>query len=68
MARKATRLPGGDEPCHSRVWGLGKEPGDTFTYDQFPDVKFDYIMANPPFNISDWGGEKHERDPRWKFS
>ncbi|MDB0033843.1 type I restriction-modification system subunit M [Alphaproteobacteria bacterium] len=46
---------------------LGKEPNDTFGYDQFPDLKFDYIMANPPFNISDWGGEKYESDPRWKF-
>lgn len=46
---------------------LGKEPADTFARDQFPDVKFDYIMANPPFNISDWGGEKYETDPRWQF-
>lgn len=46
---------------------LGKEPNDTFANDQFPDLKFDYIMANPPFNISDWGGEKFESDPRWKF-
>lgn len=46
---------------------LGKEPADTFARDQFPDVKFDYIMANPPFNISDWGGEKYESDPRWQF-
>jgi type I restriction enzyme M protein len=46
---------------------LGKEPADTFARDQFPDVKFDYIMANPPFNISDWGGEKYEDDVRWKF-
>ena len=46
---------------------LGKEPADTFARDQFPDVKFDYIMANPPFNISDWGGEKYEGDVRWKF-
>lgn len=46
---------------------LGKEPADTFARDQFPDLKFDYIMANPPFNISDWGGEKYESDPRWKF-
>ena len=45
---------------------LGKEPVDTFAKDQFPDLKFDYIMANPPFNISDWGGEKYENDPRWK--
>lgn len=46
---------------------LGKEPADTFARDQFPDLKFDYIMANPPFNISDWGGEKYEGDIRWKF-
>lgn len=46
---------------------LGKEPGDTFARDQFPDVKFDYVLANPPFNISDWGGEKYESDPRWKY-
>ena len=46
---------------------LGKEPADTFARDQFPDLKFDYIMANPPFNISDWGGEKYENDPRWQF-
>ena len=46
---------------------LGKEPDDTFGRDQFPDLKFDYIMANPPFNISDWGGEKYESDPRWQF-
>jgi type I restriction enzyme M protein len=39
---------------------LGQEPADTFARDQFPDQKFDYILANPPFNISDWGGEKYE--------
>ena len=46
---------------------LGKEPGDTFANDQFPDTKFDYILANPPFNISDWGGDQYESDVRWKF-
>ena len=46
---------------------LGKSHGDTFANDQFPDLKFDYIMANPPFNISDWGGEKYEEDPRWVY-
>ncbi len=46
---------------------LGKEPADTFAKDQFPDLKFDYIMANPPFNISDWGGEKYENDSRWRY-
>ena len=46
---------------------LGKEPGDTFGNDQHPDTKFDYIIANPPFNISDWDGEKYEDDPRWVY-
>ena len=46
---------------------LGKSHADTFANDQFPDLKFDYIMANPPFNISDWGGEKYENDVRWKY-
>ena len=46
---------------------LGQEPADTFSRDQFPDLKFDYIKANPPFNISDWGGEKYENDPRWQY-
>ncbi|MGI9228359.1 MAG: N-6 DNA methylase [Gammaproteobacteria bacterium] len=46
---------------------LGKEPADTFARDQFPDLKFDYVLANPPFNVSDWGGEKYEGDVRWQF-
>ena len=46
---------------------LGKEPDDTFARDQFPDLKFDYILANPPFNVSDWGGEKYEGDARWQY-
>lgn len=46
---------------------LGKEPADTFADDQFPDTLFDFVLANPPFNISDWGGEKYEDDIRWQF-
>ena len=46
---------------------LGKEFGDTFSNDQFPDYKFDFVLANPFFNDSDWGGEKHLEDKRWKF-
>lgn len=41
--------------------------GDTFHDDQFPDLKADYIIANPPFNISDWGQETLQRDIRWKY-
>lgn len=46
---------------------LGQEPADTFARDQFPDEKFDHVLANPPFNISDWGGEKYEGDRRWVY-
>ena len=46
---------------------LGKEPRDTFAADQHTDQKFDYILANPPFNISEWSGEKYDNDPRWVY-
>jgi len=35
--------------------------------DRHPDLKADYILANPPFNVSDWGGERLREDKRWKF-
>jgi len=41
--------------------------GDTFHDDRFPDLKADYILANPPFNVSDWGGERLRQDKRWRF-
>ncbi|WP_048306472.1 class I SAM-dependent DNA methyltransferase [Halomonas sp. PR-M31] len=46
---------------------LGEQPADSFTRDLHPDVKADYILANPPFNISDWSGELLREDVRWKF-
>jgi len=48
-------------------FNLGKEPADTFTRDQHPDLRADYIMANPPFNISDWWNEKLAKDARWEY-
>lgn len=39
----------------------------TFHRDEFSDLKADFILANPPFNISDWGGERLRNDARWKF-
>ncbi len=39
----------------------------TLKRDAFPDERFDYILANPSFNISDWDGEKLREDMRWKF-
>jgi len=41
--------------------------GDSFHDDQFKDLKADFILANPPFNDSDWGGELLQDDVRWKF-
>lgn len=41
--------------------------GDSFHEDRFPDLKADYIIANPPFNISDWGQELLSSDIRWKY-
>lgn len=46
---------------------LGEQPADSFTRDLHPDLKADYILANPPFNISDWSGELLRNDARWKF-
>lgn len=40
--------------------------GDTFTSDGFPDLKANYVLANPPFNVSDWNGHLLREDKRWK--
>lgn len=40
----------------------------SFHKDELPDLRADYILANPPFNISDWGGERLSGDVRWKYS
>ena len=46
---------------------LGKKEADTFSDDQHKDEKFDFIIANPPFNLKNWRGEKElVDDPRWK--
>ncbi len=41
--------------------------GDTFHNDQHPDLKADYVLANPPFNDSDWRGELLKDDKRWVY-
>ena len=46
---------------------LGKFADDTFHSDLHKDLKADFVLANPPFNISDWGQEKLVDDPRWKY-
>ena len=46
---------------------LGKSYADTFFDDQHPTLKADFIMANPPFNLSDWGADKLQNDKRWQY-
>lgn len=46
---------------------LGEQPADSFTRDLHPDLKADYILANPPFNISDWSGSLLRKDVRWTY-
>ena len=48
-------------------FNLGREPADTFTRDQFPDLRADFILANPPFNISDWWHASLTGDARWHY-
>ncbi len=40
--------------------------GDSFHNDRHPDLRADFILANPPFNVSDWGGERLAGDRRWQ--
>jgi type I restriction enzyme M protein len=46
---------------------LGEQPSDSFVRDLHPDLKADFILANPPFNVSDWSGQLLREDVRWKF-
>ncbi len=46
---------------------LGKFNADTFFNDCHPTMRADYIMANPPFNLSDWGADKLTDDVRWQY-
>ena len=41
--------------------------GDTFHNDRHPDLKADFILANPPFNVSNWGGDQLADDKRWAY-
>jgi type I restriction enzyme M protein len=46
---------------------LGPQWGDSFSNDLHPDLRADFVLANPPFNISQWGGESLRDDARWKY-
>ena len=48
-------------------FNFGKEPANSFTNDQHPDLRADFVMANPPFNIKEWWDAKLEGDPRWQY-
>ncbi len=46
---------------------IGSKNADSFHNDLHKTLKADYILANPPFNVSDWGGERLKEDIRWKY-
>jgi type I restriction enzyme M protein len=46
---------------------FGKEPANTFARDLHPDLRADFIMANPPFNLKEWNTGVRDDDPRWKY-
>jgi type I restriction enzyme M protein len=48
-------------------FNFGKKNADTFLDDQHPDLRADFVMANPPFNIKDWWHPKLDGDIRWKY-
>lgn len=48
-------------------FNLGKEPADSFIRNQHSDLRADFVLANPPFNVSDWWHGSLEGDPRWVY-
>ena len=48
-------------------FNFGKEPANTYTNDQHPDLRADYVMANPPFNMKEWDTGVSDDDPRWQY-
>jgi type I restriction enzyme M protein len=48
-------------------FNFGKKNADSFLDDQHPDLRADFVMANPPFNIKEWWHPKLEGDARWKY-
>lgn len=48
-------------------FNFGKEPASTYTNNQHPDLRADYIMANPPFNMKEWDAGVADDDPRWRY-
>jgi len=48
-------------------FNFGKEPANTYTNDQHPDLRADFVMANPPFNMKEWDAGVDANDPRWQY-
>jgi type I restriction enzyme M protein len=48
-------------------FNFGKEPANTYTNDQHPDLRADFVMANPPFNMKEWDVGVSDDDPRWQY-
>jgi type I restriction enzyme M protein len=48
-------------------FNFGKEPANTYTNDQHPDLRADFVMANPPFNMKEWDVGVNDDDPRWQY-
>ena len=48
-------------------FNFGKKNADSFLDDQHPDLRADFVMANPPFNTKDWWSESLADDARWKY-
>ncbi|OOE40624.1 restriction endonuclease subunit M [Salinivibrio kushneri] len=48
-------------------YDFGKEPASTYTNVQHPDLRADFIMANPPFNMREWNTGVDDNDPRWVY-
>ncbi|HEY0892479.1 MAG TPA: class I SAM-dependent DNA methyltransferase [Cellvibrio sp.] len=49
-------------------FNFGKEPANTYTNDQHPDLRADFVMANPPFNMKEWDVGVSDDDPRWNIN
>lgn len=48
-------------------FNFGKEPASTYTHNQHPDLRADFVMANPPFNMKEWDAGVAADDPRWAY-
>ncbi|MEV4354067.1 class I SAM-dependent DNA methyltransferase [Nonomuraea sp. NPDC049625] len=63
--QRTWRLGKMNTAIHGLSADLGNSWADTFYEDKHPDLKADFILANPPFNMSDW--HRNTEDPRWRF-